>query len=70
MTFPEQFCLAPGKSYSVGRYPGPTPESADIGNKADNSISRKHCVVTVEERGSKRGVRPKVFVEDSGSKGN
>ena len=36
----EQFCLAPGKTYAVGRYPGPTPDSPDIGNKADNSISR------------------------------
>ena len=62
----EQFCLAPDKTYVVGRYPGPTPDSPDIGNKADNSMSRKHGVVTVER--GRRGGRPKVFVEDSGSK--
>ena len=57
-------------TYAVGRYPGPRPDSPDIGNKADNSISRKHGVVTVESAGSsRRGGRPKVFVEDSGSKG-
>ena len=65
----EQFCLAPGKTYAVGRYPGPTPDSPDIGNKADNSMSRKHGVITVERgRRGGGGVRPKVYVEDSGSK--
>ena len=52
----------------VGRYPGPTPDSPDIGNKADNSMSRKHGVITVERGRRGGGGRPKVYVEDSGSK--